>query len=189
MRMEEIVKKLKLIVTAEKIKIADDALELIAALADGSFRDAESLLDQMVSLDQDITISDVERIVGKLGYKKIVQFAELLLKRDLNGALQYLNEVEQDGHNIVQFTKDTIHYLRKVVTLKLHPKIETLYQRTMTHEEIQFLKSHSNLGTELQIIALIRSFIRAYSEMRYSPFAGVPLEVAVIENLRSNETS
>lgn len=183
--LEEILKKLNLIVKSEKLRVADDALELIAALAEGSLRDAESLLDQITSLDQDVELKDVERIAGKIGYKKTAKLAELLLKNDLEGALNYLNEIDQGGYNLVQLNKDLIHYLRRVLTLKMNPRIESLYQKELTKDEITHLKNHVMLLQEQKHITLLKSLIRAYSEMRYSPFAIVPLEVAIIENLKS----
>ena len=182
--LEEIIKKLNTIIGAEKLKVADDALELIAALAEGSLRDAESLLDQITSLDQDVELKDVERIAGKIGYKKTAKLAEHLLKGDLENALNYLNEIDQDGYNLVQLTKDLIHYLRRTLTLKMDSKIEELYKKELTKDELVHIKSHVALLKEDKHIALLKSLIRAYSEMRYSPFAIVPLEVAIIENLR-----
>lgn len=181
--LDEIVKKLKSIVKSEKLRVTDDALELIAALAEGSLRDAESLLDQITSLDQDVELKDVERIAGKIGYKKTSQLAEHLLKNDLEKALSYLNEIDQEGYNLVQLAKDLIHYLRKAVTLKMNSSIEELYKKEMTKDELEQIKKHSALIEEKHI-ELIKSLVRAYSEMRYSPFAIVPLEVAIIENLK-----
>ena len=181
--LEEILKKLKLIVNSESFKVSGDALELIAALAEGSLRDAESLLDQITSLDQNVELKDVERIAGKIGYKKTAQFAEYLLRNDLAGALNHLNEVDQGGYNLVQLTKDLIHYLRRALTLKMSPGIESLYQKELTKDELAHLKTHTGLINETKHIALLKSLIRAYGEMRYSPFAIVPLEVAIIENL------
>lgn len=182
--LNEILKKLQLIIKSEKLRVADDALELIAALAEGSLRDAESLLDQITSLDQDVELKDVERIAGKIGYKKTAQLAEYLLKNNLENALNYLNEIDQDGYNLVQLNKDLIHYLRRALTLKMDPKIEELYKKELTKDELAHLKSHAGLLNEQKHIALLKSLIRAYSEMRYSPFAIVPLEVAIIENLK-----
>lgn len=182
--LEEILKKINLIVKAEKLQVADDALELIAALAEGSLRDAESLLDQITSLDQNVELKDVERIAGKIGYKKTAQLAEYLLKNDLEAALNYLNEIDQGGYNLVQLAKDLIHYLRHALTLKMDPKIEELYKKELTKDELSHLKSHAALLKEDRHILLLKSLIRAYNEMRYSPFAIVPLEVAIIENLK-----
>lgn len=182
--LDEIVEKLNSIVKSEKLKVADDALELIAALAEGSLRDAESLLDQITSLDQDVELKDVEKIAGKIGYKKTSQLAEYLLENNLEKSLSYLNEIDQEGYNLVQLAKDLIHYLRKVITLKMDPSIEELYKKEMAKDELEQIKKHSSLVNEEKHLELIKSLIRAYSEMRYSPFAIVPLEVAIIENLK-----
>ncbi len=181
--LEEILKKLNTIVKAEKFKVSADALELIAALAEGSLRDAESLLDQITSLDQDVELKDVEKIAGKIGYKKTAVLADHLLQNKLQDALTYLNEIDQDGYNLVQLNKDLIHYLRRALTLKTNPSIEGLYKKELTKDELASLKGHAALIQETKHIALLKSLIRAYSEMRYSPFAIVPLEVAIIENL------
>ncbi len=182
--LDEIAKKLKSVIKSEKLKISGEALELIAALAEGSLRDAESLLDQITSLDQDVELKDVERIAGKIGYKKTATLAEYLLTGNLEESLNYLNEIDQGGYNLVQLNKDLIHYLRRTLTLKMNPKIEELYKKELTKDEVEKIKSHAKLAEEKQYIALIKSLIQAYSEMRYSPFAIVPLEVAIIENLK-----
>ena len=182
--LDEIIKKLDIIVKSEKFKISDDALELIASLSDGSLRDAESLLDQITSLDQDVELKDVERIAGKIGYKKTATLAEYLLKGELENTLNYLNEIDQGGYNLVQLNKDLIHYLRRAITLHTNPKIKELYQKELTKDEISKLENHAGLINLQKHINLIKSLIRAYSEMRYSPFAIVPLEIAIIENLK-----
>lgn len=181
--IDEIIKKLSFIIKEEKLRVADDATELIASLAEGSLRDAESLLDQITSLDQDVELKDVERIAGKIGHKKTSALADLLLKNDLNNALIYLNEIDQGGFNLTRLNKDLIHYLRRVLTIHMNPKIEELYKKELTKDEISSLKTHAALINPQKHITLIKSLIRAYSEMRYSPFAIVPLEVAIIENL------
>ncbi|MBU6141563.1 DNA polymerase III subunit gamma/tau [Patescibacteria group bacterium] len=182
--LPEIITKLHAIAKSEKIMIDDDAVELVAALGEGSVRDAESLLGQIASLDQDITLQDVERIAGKIGYKKTAQLAELLLAGSLPEALSYIHEIEQGGYNVVQFTKDLIHYLRRALTLKMDPGLLAAYQRELTKDEIGMLQKHAGMSDPAKMTALIRLLIRAYSEMRYSPFAAVPLEVAVIEQLK-----
>lgn len=182
--LQEILKKLNFVVKEEKLKIAADALELIAALAEGSLRDAESLLDQISSLDQDVELKDVERIAGKIGYKKTVQLAEYLIKNELENALNYLNEINEDGYNLAQLNRDLIHYLRRALTLKLDSKIEELYKKELTSDELSKIKLHAGMLQEAKLISLLKSLIRAYSEMRYSPFAIVPLEIAIIENLK-----
>ena len=111
-------KKLAAEAKEEKIKIDEPALELIAAAAEGSFRDAESLLDQIASLQATIDLAAVERITGRIGIKKIHAIAECIVKKDLPKCLKHLAELEDDGYNLVTFTKDLIHYLRKALSIK-----------------------------------------------------------------------
>ncbi|MDP2598689.1 MAG: DNA polymerase III subunit gamma/tau, partial [Candidatus Liptonbacteria bacterium] len=193
-----LIKKLSAMAAAEKIKIDDAAIELIAAAAEGSFRDAESLLDQISTITptnpgqnpgtrpkqaQNISLSDVERITGRVGFKKVHELAELIVKKDLKGAIAYLAGLSEEGHNLTQLTKDLIHYVRKILSLKLSPGIEEVLRGELTAEEIEKVKK---LGVAIQpetAIKLLKSLIRAYSEIRYSPFAVVPLEIAIIEQL------
>lgn len=180
---ETIMKKLASIAKKEKITIDEPALELIAAAGEGSFRDAESLLDQISSLGMKISLEDTERITGRTGLKKVHDLAALILKKDMKGSLMHLSELGDEGHNLTQLTKDLIHYLRKVLSLKLNPSLDKILEKDLTKEEIAAVQKLSAAADTATLVKLIRAFIRAYSEMRYSPFAMVPLEIALVENL------
>ena len=180
----KIMEKLKKIVADERLKIDDDALELIAAAGEGSFRDAESLLEQAVSWEKgNITLKAVEEITGRVGLAKVSALSRYVISRDLKKTLSYLRELSDEGNNLVELTKNLIHYLRRVLTLKLNPALESAYHLELTSDEIKTIKE---LGGDLDptdAISLLRSLIRAYGEMRYSPFALVPLEIALIEQI------
>lgn len=178
-----IIEKLTSIAKTEKIKIDGPALELIAAAAEGSFRDAESLLDQISSLEKAITLADVERVTGRTGLKKVHELAEMIVNKDLKGALGYIGVLNEEGHNLVQFVKDLIHYLRKVLSLKVNPSLESIFERDLTKDEVAGVKKLGATADTASLVKMIKALIRAYAEMRYSPFAAVPLEVALVENL------
>jgi DNA polymerase-3 subunit gamma/tau len=181
----DILGKLKSEAKAEKIKIDEAALELIAAAAEGSVRDAESLLDQIASLSgtQSIALSTAEHITGRTGLKKIHGLAALIIKKDLAGATSYLETLNEDGHNLVQCAKDLIHYFRKILSLKLNPSLEKMFSKELTGDELAQLKALGAAADAAFLVAFLKSLIRAYSEMRYSPFAIVPLEICLTENL------
>ncbi len=184
----KIVEKLKAICKAEKIKADDDAMELIAASAEGSFRDAESLIDQIASLEEKITLESVEKILGRVGFFRTAEMTDFLINNNLAKAMEYLNQINEAGYNLIQFNKDLIYYLRRVLALKFSPALEAEFKKELTDTELKLLKNHSQMlntpANEQKTINLIKSLIRAYTEMRYSPFAIAPLEVAIIENLR-----
>ncbi|HEX4104345.1 MAG TPA: DNA polymerase III subunit gamma/tau [Candidatus Paceibacterota bacterium] len=176
-----IVEKLTEISKLEKIKIDGPALELVAAAAEGSFRDAESLLDQLGSLGGKIDLATAERVTGRTGIKKIHDLAVLMLAKDAKGSLSYISSLNDEGYNLVQFTKDLIHYLRKVLSLKVNPVLEKTFERDLTRDEIAAAKKLATEADASFLVKLLKSLIRAYSEMRYSPFAIVPLEVLIVE--------
>lgn len=180
----KIMEKLSKIVNEEQIQIDEPALELIAAASEGSLRDAESLLDQLSSLEEKIDLAAVERLTGKTGLRKIHQLAELIIKNDLEKALEYLIHINEEGHNPSQLTKDLIHYLRRILTLKLNPLLYKIMEKELTKEEISRIEELAKIITPTKHIKLIKLLIRAYSEIRYSPFALIPLELAIIEYLR-----
>jgi len=178
-----IIEKLSEIAKKEKIKIDAPAIELIAAAGEGSFRDAISLLDQIASLATSITLADAERITGRAGLKKVHGLAERIMKKDLRGSLEYLAELSDEGHNLVQFTKDLIHYLRKLLSLKIDPALEKIMEKDLTKDELAAAKKLAAAADAAFLVLLLKALIRAYSEMRYSPFAAVPLEIMLVEHL------
>lgn len=182
--IEEIIKKLKMVVSEEKLRVADDAFELIAAAAEGSLRDAESLLDQLTSLEESVDLKSVEKIIGKAGFSRIAELADLILVSDLEGALDYLSKIEEMGYNLVDLNKELIHYFRRALSLKFDPNLENLFKKELTAKELGQIKRHAVIIDPQKYIILLKSLIRAYGEMRYSPFAIVPLEIAIIENLK-----
>ncbi|MDD5711068.1 MAG: DNA polymerase III subunit gamma/tau [Candidatus Colwellbacteria bacterium] len=184
--IKAVLEKLNKIVKAEKIEIEDAALELIATSSEGSFRDAESLLEQVISMSGSMDLESVERILGKVGLVRTDILTGYLIEGSLEKTLDYLAEINEMGFNLVQLTKDLIHYLRRILAYKFDNKLEIYYEREFTKDEVDSIKRHAaSVKNVDKLIDLIKSLIRAYSQMRYSPFTLVPLEVAIIENLKS----
>ncbi|MBI4193332.1 MAG: DNA polymerase III subunit gamma/tau, partial [Candidatus Colwellbacteria bacterium] len=95
--IKSIKEKLGQVVKGEGIRVNEDALELIAASADGSFRDAESLLEQVISLGAGTDVRGVEQLLGKVGFRTTAEIAGFLLRGDLEGALEALARVDEAG--------------------------------------------------------------------------------------------
>ncbi|MEK7479210.1 MAG: DNA polymerase III subunit gamma/tau [Patescibacteria group bacterium] len=175
--------KLQTIANKEKIKIAEDALELIAQAGEGSFRDAESLLDQMQSLTEgEITTEAVETTLGKLGFKKISGLAETMLQHNLDETLQILGEIADQGHNLPELTKDLILHLRKVAVLTASQNIKSKLEAEFPMDQLRVIEEQAKLWKDTHL-ELLKNLIRAYGQMRYSNFPQIPLEIAIIEGL------
>jgi len=183
----EIAKKLGHIAKAEEITIDTDALELIAAIAEGSVRDAESLLEQLASGSSSLSLLSVEELTGRIGFRKIKALAESIVRRDLSHSLALLMELHHEGANLTQCASDLIHYLRKVLVLALDSNLKGTLSGDHTNEELQEIEMLARTTDVAFLSELLRRLIRAYSEMRYSPFALIPLEIALAEHLGAKE--
>ena len=159
-------------------------MEIIAASGDGSFRDAESLLDQLSASGEKIDLEIVENLTGRTGLKKVNELAKFIIENKTQDALAHLHQLNEEGVNLTQLTKDLIHYLRKVLAIKTNPDLEKFFENELTKEEINQLKKLASLSDAERQIKFLKSLIVAYTEIRYSPFPIVPLEVAIIENLK-----
>ncbi|MBI5732946.1 DNA polymerase III subunit gamma/tau [Candidatus Jorgensenbacteria bacterium] len=182
--LHSIVEKLNHIIKTESLLVSHEALDLIAASAEGSFRDAESLLDQLISFSgKNITLHDVESMVGKVGFEKLSKFVGFILESKLEETIESLSSIAEGGYNLVQFTKDVLQYLRRVAVLKFNPKMSKLFENELVADHLKQLIAHSTHFTDHHL-KLIKQLINAYSQMRYSQFPIIPLEVALIENLK-----
>ncbi len=179
-----IVEKLSRIAREEKMQAGTDVLELIASASEGSLRDAESLLDQAFTSGEITDVAAVERLIGKVGGGVTSEVAELLLQKNIPKTLEYLSRLYEGGHNVTDLTKELVNYFRRVLALKFDPALEAMYARELTAAELARVKSHAAVADVTRVLPLMKSLIRAYSEMRYSPLVIAPLEVAVIENLK-----
>jgi DNA polymerase III subunit gamma/tau len=181
--LNQIVEKLSRISREEKITVSKEALELIAASAEGSFRDAESLLDELISFgDRSIALDDVERLIGKIGFDKLSDFAGVLLEGKTGKALELLSAIEDGGYNLAQFTKDLIGYIRRVAVIKFNPNMKMLFEKELMAEHLEKMSNHSRIFAD-DHLKLLKTLITAYGQMRYSQFPIIPLEVAIIEGL------
>ncbi|RJQ29620.1 DNA polymerase III subunit gamma/tau [Candidatus Parcubacteria bacterium] len=182
-----IAKKLEHIAKKESIVIDSEAIELISATAEGSFRDAESLLDQLASFSSGpITLETVELTVGKIGFDKIFEFSELLLAGNIKDALAYLSSLYETGANMVQFTKDLIQHIRRVAVLHYNPDMNESFAREVMNDHLQKLE-HQATHFNDKHIELIKALIEAHGQMKYSKFPIIPLEVSIIESLSTQK--
>ncbi len=102
-----IVERLKKIALAEKIKITDAALACIARMADGGMRDAQSILDQMISFcGGEISEPDVLDVYGLVAAEKIAALAAALAAGDHAQIVAIVDECDANGRDLVRLLTD-----------------------------------------------------------------------------------
>jgi len=112
----DITGQLRRIVDAEKVSVSDDGLSMVAIAADGSLRDAQSLLDKLIAFGGEHV--DDETVVGLLGMvdrELLFGATELIAQQDLGGVLRFVNRMVEQGTDLHQFTLDLLGHLRALL--------------------------------------------------------------------------
>ncbi|MBM3281385.1 MAG: DNA polymerase III subunit gamma/tau [Candidatus Harrisonbacteria bacterium] len=182
--IKEISEKLLTITKEEKINADKDALELIATFADGSFRDAESLLDQLRSLAPTLTKDVIEEALGRLGPASIRELALAICKNDLKNSLALVKKYARDGVNFPDLIRELIELLRLALTLHLAPALESDLIVDFGETESAIIKELATLCLPEKISPLLKGLIAAYEESGTTPFPQLSLELALIENIK-----
>ena len=186
--VNEIIKRLELILEKEKGKIEREALELIAFQASGSIRDAESLLDQALSFageKKEIKVEDLKNLLGLVEINLISQFSDLLFKKKSLEAINFLNEISEKGYDLQQFAKTLINYLRQALILKIianeNYHLTNYLIPGLTKEELEKMNNQIVSLKLAELEKIVNLFLEAENKMKYSPILQLPLELAIIE--------
>jgi DNA polymerase-3 subunit gamma/tau len=116
--VERIVARLREIVAEEKMEADDEGLELLARRAGGSMRDAQSLLDQLLSFGGDrLTADQVHQLLGTAGDDRIIALAEAVLTHDPRRSLDLLDQAAHGGLLLGELVEQLIAYWRDLMVL------------------------------------------------------------------------
>lgn len=166
--IKEIVTKLKRIAEEEKLKVEEKALLEIARAVNGSFRDANKILEQASFAGDEITPESVKEILGQaLGFepKKLIGY---LKRRETKEAISEINRLIESGANLRFYLEQILEELRALLLRQYGIEIDG---QELASEEF-------SIG---EIETLIRLFSQAGVELREAIIPQLPLEMAVVE--------
>lgn len=182
---KEIAAHLRLIIESESIKAADEVLGLIAREADGSLRDAQSLLDQTIAFaGTDIKSEDVFSALGLMDRTVLFDLASNMLKKDGRGCLNLVEKVYNFGYDLKSVSLEILELIRDLTIIKVTGDTALL---EMPESEAELLSSLSTgVGlARLQIIFQILT--KGYEEISRSETQRFSLEMALLRAAHSDE--
>ena len=191
--LPEIIKRLEIISKKEKVKIEKPALELIALNSGGSLRDAEGLLDQALTFagapnrEQSIKAENLKELLGMVDVNLVAEFCDFICQKKGIEAIEFLNKILEKGKDPQEFAKALIYYLRQGLILKISPDFRNPLITGLTQEELKRLKSQVAGFEEANLHRILKLFLGAQNQMRYSSIPQLPLELAIIDALKLDE--
>lgn len=180
--IDTIADRLRELMDEEKLDVEDKALRYIARMADGSLRDALSLLDQCISfyLGQTLTYDNVLDVLGTVDTRVFSQLLKLVNNQDVAGCIRILDEVEATGRELSQFVIDFIWYMRNLLLVKTTENVNDIII-DMATENLELLKNEAQTMDEDILMRYIRIFSDLSNQIRYAPRKRVLLEIALIK--------
>ena len=182
--IETIAARLKDLLEQEQVEAEDAAIRYIAKAADGSMRDALSLLDQCIAfyLGEELTYDHVLDVLGAADTEVFSRLLRSVLAKDAAAAVRILEEMVNQGRDMGQFVTDFIWYLRNLLLVKSADPMEDVLD--MSGENLALLKEEADMVENTVIMRYIRIFSDLSGQLRYASQKRVLIEIALIRLCR-----
>ena len=183
LRHGEISDRLALLTKNEKKKLDKGVLDLIASRADGSVRDAESMLGQILTVADGLSLDEIRSLFGFADFAGISEFINYIADKNKKGAIEFISKMCDKGVDLEEFIKSAMGYIRWMMYLKIDPGLQDLVAREMSGENLEELKQTAQKFEMPHLQKVARLFQEASVNFKYSPIPQLPIEMAVVELL------
>lgn len=177
---ENLINRIKYIVSKENIKIDDDAIFEIARLGDGSLRDTISILDQAIayaSTDEKITSTDVHDINGSLPQQSINLLVKNILNNDAKAVFEQIDDLSNKGKNFLKVVDEMTLYFRNVLLKLTAPDYFNEKINSNLYDDVV------NSVTKEDVIKYINLLIETANQLKKSGDLKLLFEINIIKML------
>jgi DNA polymerase III subunit gamma/tau len=166
------------ICAAEGVDIEPDAIEMVARAADGSVRDGQSRLDQVITFSRErVTLSSVTQALGLLPSEVRFELAEAIAGQRVADVFACVERVVDAGHDLQQFTREALEHLRDLYVTRIAPDSSTLVD--VTPETRARLASQADRFGPGELNRALRILGEVYLDMRSATDQRLVLEVGM----------
>lgn len=182
--IDTIADRLKELTQKEQVQVEEKAVRYIAKVADGSMRDALSLLDQCIAFyfEQELTYDKVLDVLGAVDTEVFSRMLREILKGDAAAALGVLQDIVLQGRELSQFVTDFAWYLRNLLLIKSADGVEDIID--VSSDNLVRLKEEAELAENDTIMRYIRILSELSGQIRYATQKRILIEMAVIKLCR-----
>ena len=179
--IDTITARMQQLIDAEQVQVEEKALRYIAKAADGSMRDALSLLDQCIAfhLGSELTYDKVLDVLGAVDTEVFSRLLRCVLEQNVLGCVQLLEEIVMQGRELTQFVTDFTWYLRNLMLVQSSDNLEDVID--MSSDNLVRLKEEASMMDMNRIIRYIRIFSELSGQIRYASQKRILVEIALIK--------
>ncbi len=182
-RLPELLKVLRMVADAEGLDAPDQALALIARGARGAYRDAVSTLDQLASATGgNVSVQATLQLLGTVEEEALFRICDLVVDRDTAGALTFVEELSEEGHDLGRLVVDLIEHLRHLMLVQHMGEVPEAVP--VTEETRERLRAQANQLGEPTVIRLLDLLAVAVDDMRQGGDPRLPFELALVKVTR-----
>src|SRR5215471_12889150 len=175
----KIAERLKLIAKAEKISISEEAIREIARAGDGSMRDAQSALDQVISFaGETITTEDVEKALGIAGAEVLARVMKGIAENNPAEALAIVDDLVMRGHDLRNFCRDVLGHLRDLLVVKVSGDPRLL---DSSSAQTSALKEQASRFSESDLVRFFHALAETESVLKEAANPRYQVEVALVK--------
>ena len=178
---ETICARLTELMDKESVDVEEKALRYVAKAADGSMRDALSLLDQCIAfyLGKKLTYDNVLEVLGALDTDVYSSLLRKIIQKDIPAVMADVEGIVMQGRELSQFVTEFIQYLRNLLFVKSADHLEDFLE--VSTENLAQLKEESEMIDGESLMRYIRVFSELSGQIKYSTQKRVLVEVALIK--------
>ena len=168
----------------EQVEVEEKAIRYIARKADGSMRDALSLMDQCIAfyLGQKLTYDNVLDVLGAVDTEVFSRMLRLILQNQVAELMKMLEELVMQGRELGQFVTDFTWYMRNLLLLKASDDLEDVLD--VSTDNLKLLQEEAGMVREDTLIRYIRIFSELSNQIKFESSKRIALEVALIKLCR-----
>ena len=177
--VDEIVKQLKMIINAEKLQADDDALIQIARQSAGGMRDAISLLDQLSSMGEKITLALAQTVLGTATSQTVLNLISSVMDHDPAHGLETIHKALDAGADPRSLARQIVEYLRGLMLIQMG----NANQVEATADVRKQMQSHARSFSTSDVLRMMKAFNTAATDLRGGWQPSLSLELALAEVL------
>ena len=168
----------------EQVEVEEKAIRYIARKADGSMRDALSLMDQCIAfyLGKKLTYDNVLDVLGAVDTEVFSRMLRLILQNQVAELLKMLEDLVMQGRELGQFVTDFTWYMRNLLLLKASDDLEDVLD--VSTDNLKLLQEEAGMVREDTLIRYIRIFSELSNQIKFESSKRIALEVALIKLCR-----